>query len=109
MGRPEPISAVIARMMPGMEKPRETAQAVLLRVWPDIISPQAAAHAEPVNITNETLVVCVDHSCWAHELTMRKAEILSRIKKIIPDCSIKAVRFKVAAKVRGNRDGAPQE
>ena len=109
MGRPEPISAVIARMMPGMEKPRETAQAVLLRAWPDIVSLRAAAHAEPVSIANATLVVCVDHSCWAHELTMRKAEILSRIKKIIPDCPINAVRFKVAAKARGKRDGAPQE
>lgn len=109
MGRPEPISAVIARLMPGMETPRETPQAVLLRAWPDIVSPQAAAHAEPVRIMNDALVVCVDHSCWAHELTMRKAEIIARIKKTIPDCPIDDIRFKVGAKDRRNRDGAPQE
>jgi predicted nucleic acid-binding Zn ribbon protein len=62
--------------------------------WDEIVGPTIAAVTEPERISHGTLVVRVNSSVWKYELTMRKAEILEKVREKIGTVDVKDIQWK---------------
>ncbi len=78
---------------------QDPGSAVFLR-WSEIAGEELAAHSQPVEIEEGTLIVDADHPGWAQMLSLRKTEILRSIKKAAPGSEIEAMRIRLE---RGTR------
>ncbi|NLZ16808.1 MAG: DUF721 domain-containing protein [Desulfobulbaceae bacterium] len=63
--------------------------------WPDIAGPEAGRSSLPVAIRNQTLWLYVSHSIWAQEIHYRQSELLKRVRPLVPDQDIRAIRCQV--------------
>lgn len=88
---PTPVGALITAALPPLAD-RLLALAVR-REWTSLMGPQIARRAQPRDITGGTLAVVVDNSPWLQELTLREAELLSRLQHRYGAEAIKALRF----------------
>ncbi len=67
----------------------------LLRVWPEAVGPEIAAHAEPAGLRDGVLEVRTDSSAWANELRMRQPEILEGLRQQLGDEAPRRIRLRV--------------
>lgn len=65
--------------------------------WPAVVGEAAAARSVPVRMTRAGVltVACAD-AAWAHELTMRRDELLRRLHDERPGTPVTGMRFSVA-------------
>jgi hypothetical protein len=70
--------------------------------WTDIAGTDLAAHSRILEIDRGIVFVGVDHPGWMQMISMRKAHILSCIKKQYPSLDIRDLRFLLI-------DGVPEE
>ena len=63
--------------------------------WPTIIGPEVGKSSLPAAIRNQTLWLYVSHSIWVQEIHYRQGELLGRIKEVMPDQDIRAIRCQV--------------
>ncbi|MBI4845031.1 MAG: DUF721 domain-containing protein [Candidatus Omnitrophica bacterium] len=89
------IKEVLETLIKEYEPQRESAQEKILKHWEIIVTPQAQQHCRPALIKNGTLLIIVSNSAWLHELTVKKNEILEKIKNITKEVSIKDIRLKI--------------
>lgn len=61
------------------------------RAWSALVGPDVARHAWPQGFANGCLHVVVDNSPWLHELTLRAAELTSRVAARFE--TIRSLRF----------------
>jgi hypothetical protein len=61
------------------------------RAWPMLVGAEVARRAGPQALSGDTLVVVVDNSPWLQELTLRSAELTSRINTAFP--GVRSLRF----------------
>jgi hypothetical protein len=54
-------------------------QGEIWRVWPKVVGPQIARHAQPQGVWQGRLVVHVTDSVWLHHLSMMRRQILGAI------------------------------
>jgi predicted nucleic acid-binding Zn ribbon protein len=66
----------------GLDKKAKTY--AVITDWKQIVGDSVAAVTTPEKLTNGVLQVKVANPVWKYELTMRKAEILSKIAKAHP-------------------------
>jgi predicted nucleic acid-binding Zn ribbon protein len=69
------------------------AQEDVLRRWSEVAGEQTAAHALPVALEGGVLTVQCDSTAWAKQLSLLRAEIVTRIVRHHPDAGITGVRF----------------
>jgi hypothetical protein len=65
----------------------------LILAWPQVVGPQIAAHAAPIEIRGKTLRVVVDSSPWLHELTLLKPLLLGKLARHAEGALVQDVRF----------------
>ena len=70
--------------------------------WTDLAGTDLAAHSRILEIDRGIVFVGVDHPGWMQMISMRKARILSGIKKQYPSLEIRDLRFLLI-------DGVPEE
>ena len=59
----------------------------LVLVWPDVVGPEVAANAHPVQLRNGRLVVSASSSVWAQTLQLMSEAIVERLNEHLgPDC-----------------------
>ena len=75
----------------GIDKKLEQYEAVTQ--WAAIVGPQIAKETEPQKIEKGLLLVRVRKSVWRNELTMRKAEIITKLNKAIGNNAVKEIKF----------------
>ena len=63
--------------------------------WLTIIGPEVGKSSLPAAIRNQTLWLYVSHSIWVQEIHYRQGELLGRIKEVMPDQDIRAIRCQV--------------
>ena len=68
--------------------------------WGAIVGRDMARRSRPDGVTGGTLRVVVDNSPWLHELTLREAELVAKVRERFPE--IHALRFTL-----GTLDTAP--
>lgn len=60
--------------------------------WQSIAGPEAGKSSLPAAIRNQTLWLYVSHSIWVQEIHYRQGELLERIKEVMPNQDIAAIR-----------------
>lgn len=94
MQTPKLISSLLSRVLKEYDLAENAKRYEALNRWEEIVGAQVAAVTTPERISNGTLVVRVSSSVWRYELTMRKAEILTKIYKATGTNDIKEIVWK---------------
>lgn len=95
---PTPVGALLTAAFPPLAD-RLLALAIR-RDWPSLVGPQMSRRSQPGDLRGGTLAVIVDNSPWLQELTLREAELLSRLQGRYGAESIRALRFTLGAPPR---------
>ena len=63
--------------------------------WPEAVGAVLSRHARPEGVRGKTLIVRVDSSAYAHELTLLKGEILERLRGALGGVELDDLRTRV--------------
>lgn len=76
---PQPLGAVLARLMKvrGWQKP--AAEARVFGSWPEVVGAEIAAHCRPVKLEDGELTIEAESTAWATQLRLLTAKLLGRI------------------------------
>jgi hypothetical protein len=69
---------------------------VVALVWPDVVGPEVAANARPVQLRRRRLVVSASSSVWAQTLQLMSGAILERMNERLGPGSVEEVVFRHA-------------
>ena len=61
--------------------------------WREIVGDKIAAHAYPLSVQRDLLLVAVGNPVWGHHLSMMKQDIINKINAFIGDNLIRDIRF----------------
>ena len=78
---------------------REMAEAAALIAWKRVAGEGLANHATPLSLRSETLIVEVADDVWKKQLERMSRELTSRINKLLRREVVKAIEFRVNAKL----------
>ena len=85
---PENIREVLSRAISRSKLRSELKKFEFKNHWKTIVGDKIASHAKPAGFRGTALIVQVDSSAWAQELSFQKNTILSRIRRFVPDNKI---------------------
>ena len=92
MAEPERIKSVVEKVMEkvikkqGVEGIRES--------WQGLLGEEIAKHSAPVSIRDGKLQVLVDSSAWLQHLTIKKRDILEKLKQVPLSKPVEEIRFR---------------
>jgi len=75
---PKPISDGLDRVLRGLGNPGVAAVRTVFSDWEELVGSETAAHAKPVSLDGQCLVVAVDESGWATRFRYEQAGLLER-------------------------------
>jgi predicted nucleic acid-binding Zn ribbon protein len=94
--RAQPASAVLPRVLSGLNLDRRRSEAEVVKVWNNLLDPTIVAHAQPTGIRKGTLFVTVDSNVWLSEIVRyRRREILDRLQHSFGRDFIAKISFRV--------------
>ncbi len=76
---PQPLAAVLGRLVRDRGWQRPTAEATVFARWDRVVGPDVAAHCRPVKLDGGELVVEAESTAWATQLRLLTARLLARI------------------------------
>lgn len=93
MRRVEPIGKILGELIRGLgfEKKLKEQRAVV--EWSNIVGDRVAAHAQAVRVDRGRLLVEVDSSVWAQELSLMRRKILREVNERIGREAIETIHF----------------
>jgi len=79
--------------------------------WEQIAGIDIAAHSFPRDITNHVLVVEADHPGWMQMISIKKNEIIEKIRRLFPQLQIRNMRVVLFSGTRERRtdQNSPQK
>lgn len=80
---PETIRDVLGRALRRSKLDSKFKQFEFKRHWDEAVGPAVAAHSRPERFSGNSLVVKVDSSLWAQELSFHKKSILKRLQRFL--------------------------
>lgn len=89
------LNDILKSQLNTITKGRFSSSLTIQEKWLQIVGKMIAAHSQVLYIKNGSLYIGVDNSTWHNELTLMKDQIIGQIRQILPDLSIKEVRFKI--------------
>jgi len=69
---------------------------LLATVWPDVVGPDVAANARPVQFRQGRLVVSASSSAWAHTLHLMSEAIVARLNERLGPGTVESAVFRHA-------------
>ena len=75
---PRPISETLDRMLRGLGNPGIAAARTVFSEWETLVGTDTAAHAKPVSLDGQCLLVVVDEPGWATRVRFEQAGLLQR-------------------------------
>jgi predicted nucleic acid-binding Zn ribbon protein len=75
---PQPLSAGLDRVLRGLGNPGVAAVRTVFSDWEALVGSETAAHAKPVSLDGQCLLVAVDESGWATRFRYEQAGLLQR-------------------------------
>lgn len=76
---PQPVSAILDRLIKARGWQRQTAEATVFAAWERVVGPDVAAHSRPIKLEDGTLTVEAESTAWATQLRLLAASLLQRI------------------------------
>ena len=64
-----------------------------LSAWPDIVGPAIAGHSTAIALAQGVLLIAVDSSVWAQELSMLRPKILAAFDERLGPGHVRNLRF----------------
>ncbi len=94
--RAKSAGVLLPKVLSEIRIDRRRAEAEILKVWNDALSPEIVTHAQPTGLRNGTLFVSVDNSAWLCEiLRYRRREILDRLQHSFGRELVKKLAFRL--------------
>jgi predicted nucleic acid-binding Zn ribbon protein len=75
---PKPISESLDRVLRDLGNPGVAAVRTVFTEWEELVGSQTAAHAKPVSLDGQCLLVAVDEAGWATRFRYEQAGLLAR-------------------------------
>ena len=94
-GRPQPIGELLAQLMARRGYARQQGAADCAAAWREAAGEMLGRFSRPGNIRRGALEVFVANSTLLQEMAFQKAGLLEKIRQLLPDESIRDLRFKV--------------
>jgi predicted nucleic acid-binding Zn ribbon protein len=94
-GSPQPIADVLAQLLARRGYARQSAAASCEAAWQEAVGQALARVTRPGNIRRGVLEVLVANSTLLQELAFQKTQLLDRLHQLLPDGSIRDLRFRV--------------
>ncbi len=96
MGRgPEPIGNILADVMARRGLGRIQSAAAMEAAWRQAAGELFARYSRPGALRRNTLEVVVANSTVLQEMTFHKASILNRLASLVPEVTIRDLRFRL--------------
>ena len=76
--QPRPISDGLDRVLRGLGNPGVAAVRTVFSEWEELVGAHTAAHAKPVSLDGQCLLVVVDEAGWATRFRYEQAGLLKR-------------------------------
>ena len=96
---PETIRDVLGRALRKAKLDSKFRQFEFRQHWDEAVGPAVAAHSKPERFSGSALVVKVDSSLWAQELSFHKQSILKRLQRFLnSDKKLTDIQFLVEGK-----------
>jgi predicted nucleic acid-binding Zn ribbon protein len=76
---PQPLGAMLARLVKDRGWERPAAQARLFGMWESVVGSELAAHSRPVKVDGAELTVEAESTAWATQLRLLSTKLLGRI------------------------------
>lgn len=91
---PRPIGEVLSALADDLGIRRTLRQYDVITGWAAVVGEQVAKVATPVRIDNGVLFVSVSTAPWRAELSMRRREILEKVRRSCPEAGVTDIRFR---------------
>jgi predicted nucleic acid-binding Zn ribbon protein len=95
--RPEPIGAILAKLLDDSHWGRQIKELGALSSWREIVGPRIAKQAQPESFKDGVLVVAVQNSVWLSHLRFLTAELQEKLNREVPSSPIKEIRFRLGS------------
>ena len=91
-----PLSKLVPGVMKGLGLEQRLQQSQVFFLWPQIVGPDIAAHAQPTALRNGNLIVTVDHPVWLQELSrFHKTLLLQKIRERVGKNAVRNILFRI--------------
>ena len=92
---PEPVNAVLERVLDSLNLGLKVKQYRIWDVWNSVVGEAIARQAQPQQIRAMVLWVTVSNSTWMQQLEFMKRQIVERINERIGETVIRDIRFRI--------------
>ena len=90
----KPLKSVLTSLFTRLTDPEQQKKTALVDCWPKIAGEQFSKHTQPRFTVDRKVVVCVDDSTLAFELSRRyKAVLLKRLRNQFGEDEVKDIKF----------------
>jgi len=100
-------AAEILAMLLERHSPEARPYSSLFGGWQQIVGDSLAEHSQVHELRQQNLIVDVDHPGWMQHLLLKKAAILSRLRRQYPQLAIRDIKIRVVQ--RGSLQPAEPE
>lgn len=76
---PQPVGAVLARLIKARGWQQPAAEAMVFGAWERVVGPEIAQHSRPVKLDGGELTVEAESTAWATQLRLLAGSLLQRI------------------------------
>ena len=95
---PVKAAAILSQALRRYGLDKDIAKYQFVAHWAEIVGEEIAKRTKPDQIRGGVLVIRVNNSIWAQELSMRKEVILARLQSFAPEAGIvRDIQFLVAS------------
>jgi hypothetical protein len=85
----EKLGDVLGGVEPGVKQ--RLSQVAALSRWSEIVGEELAKNTRPIKLSPELLTVAVPSSVWAQELSLRKFEIIDKVRPFLGEIDVRFV------------------
>ena len=91
----ERIDSVVKSIIERLNRQSNPTSEDIKKIWKEVVGRKAFPHTSPASLRKKRLVINVDTSTWLYELTLRKDDLLARLKKRLGEDKIKELQFRI--------------
>jgi len=94
---PRPIGETVDRVLRGLGNPGIAAVQTVFTEWDALVGTDTAAHAKPVSLDGQCLLVVVDQPAWATRFRFEQAGLLERFASELGEGVVTRIEVRVRA------------
>lgn len=92
---PQPIGQIVNDLMARTGFAQVQSAGNMEKIWREAVGEAASRYTRPGRVRRGVLEVAVANSTIVQELVFQKAELLSSIRRLLPDTPVRDLRFQV--------------